>query len=124
MTLASIYVLFLDDRNGSPIKEMRCDPAEPRNDFKMKRRAEAVLGVSLDSEDCCERGPKKLQMQENPNHGDVIMQYRNIMQADLPHFTVETVYSLLLTCMDLMHVAESGSLALKSLRMAERQAIQ
>lgn len=50
------------------MKEMRCQPPSLRNDFKMKRRAEAVLGVSLDSEDCCERG-----VQEAANHGDVII---------------------------------------------------
>ena len=77
--------------------------AEPRNDFKMKRRAEAVLGVSLDSEDCCERG-----VQETANHGDVIIAV--LLQADLPHFNRRNdVYRLLLTWMDLMHMAESGS---------------
>ena len=53
------YMFSIFHDSGSHIKEMRCSAAEPRNDFKMKRRAEAVLGVSLDSEDSCERGPKK-----------------------------------------------------------------
>ena len=83
------------------MKEMRCQPPSQGMTSRWNEELKPSSELALTVRTAAKGVSKKL-------HGDVIIAV--LLQADLPHFNRRNdVYRLLLTCMDLMHMAESGS---------------